>query len=445
MVDLVTRIANGEAAELEFKKSLSDSRKIVETVAAMATIGGGEILVGVDPTGRKIGVNLGDGAVEQLIQRILDNTDPRLYVSIDQPVVDGVRLLRISVPPGDGPHLAFGRAFHRPGPATVRMTRDEYERRLLERLRESSGWERRAAEGATLEDIDAAAVGRFTELAAARGVEGGDVETVLRRLHLLSGDVPRIGALLLFGRDLPGPHPQAVVRCRSLRGAPSTAVASDQFVAEGTLFAQIDAAAAFVRRNLRTGARIAGTVRIDLPELPTVAVREVIANAVVHRDYRSTAAIQLRLDDNALTVWNPGHFPAPITAASLREEHPSVPTNPLMAQALYRAGYIEQWGTGTLRIIETMAARGGAAPTFAEVDGGVRVVLPLAGGVPVGLSPRQRRWMQRADDGETFKTAAYAAEFGVTDRTALTDLRELEARGLVRRIGRGPASAWEKT
>lgn len=99
-----------------------------------------------------------------------------------------------------------------------------------------------------------------------------------------------------------------------------------------------------------------------MPDLPLAAVREVVTNAVTHRDYRSSAPTQLRLDDHALTLWNPGHFRPPITAASLREHHPSVPTNPLIARAMYLAGYIEEWGVGTLRVIEAMAAQGNSQP-----------------------------------------------------------------------------------
>lgn len=98
----------------------------------MATIGGGAVLIGVRDDGRLIGLNVGRVEVERLVQQVLAQTDPKVYVDADQVTVDGKRLLRIAVPPGDGPHLAFGRAFHRAGRATVAMTRDEYERRLQE-------------------------------------------------------------------------------------------------------------------------------------------------------------------------------------------------------------------------------------------------------------------------------------------------------------------------
>ena len=119
-----------------------------------------------------------------------------------------------------------------------------------------------------------------------------------------------------------------------------------------------------------------------------------------------------------------------------------MPGNPLIARAFHRAGYIEQWGTGTLRVIEAMAAAGNPEPTFAEEHGGIRVALPLPGGAGDDLSVRQAAWLDGHPPGVVFKTAEYAAAFGVTPRTALSDLRGLAARGLVEARGRGPASHW---
>ena len=290
-----------ETAEVEFKTTLSDSRKIIETIAAMATIGGGTIWVGVRPDGTPVGCELGEGELERLVQRILAATDPKVYVKLDDPEHEGQRLLRIQVPAGDGAHLAYGRAFHRVGPATVAMTRDEYERRLVDRLRESSGFERRSDLGATMDDVDSQAIERFRERASARGDSPpADSRDLLYKLHLVSGDDLTVGGALLFALDPQRVLPQAVIRARAIRG-----VADDSEEIGGNLFDQILRATAFVSRNLRTRVIRDGVLRQEVPELPVAAVREVVANAVAHRDYRSTAPIQLRLNDESLSVWSP--------------------------------------------------------------------------------------------------------------------------------------------
>lgn len=116
---------DGESEQVELKSSLADSRRIVETVAAVATLRGGTIVVGVCDDGRVIGTDLGEGALEQLSQRIRAGTDPKVCARLTVEPVDGRSVLRSDVPPGAGPHLANGRAFTPSGPATVLMSRDE--------------------------------------------------------------------------------------------------------------------------------------------------------------------------------------------------------------------------------------------------------------------------------------------------------------------------------
>ncbi|MGM0577134.1 MAG: AlbA family DNA-binding domain-containing protein [Myxococcota bacterium] len=92
--DVREQLKQGESADLELERTLSDDGKIIETIAAMATIGGGTILVGVRDDGTPIGVELGEGARERFVQRAMAAIDPKVFLDIDEPVVDGKQLLR---------------------------------------------------------------------------------------------------------------------------------------------------------------------------------------------------------------------------------------------------------------------------------------------------------------------------------------------------------------
>jgi predicted HTH transcriptional regulator len=83
-------------------------------------------------------------------------------------------------------------------------------------------------------------------------------------------------------------------------------------------------------------------------EIPRDAVAEAIVNAVVHRDYASNASVQVMLFSDRLEVWNPGGLIPPLTFEALRCPHPSIPRNPLLAEPMFLARYIERAGTGTL-------------------------------------------------------------------------------------------------
>lgn len=439
--DLSALILEGESEVVEFKTSLADSQRIVDTIAAMATLGGGTILVGVRDDGTVVGARVGEGEIERLSQRILAATDPKVFVRLRTERVDGRPVLRIDVPPGDGPHLANGRAFTRSGPATVLMSRDEYERRLLDRLRESAGYERQIVPDMTVEALDAEAMRRFVDLAGPRGVVwDGDPASLLDRLHLIREGRPTVGAVLLFGHDPQRVLPQATVRLRTARGAIEEGAAID-----GGLLHQIEETVRHVQLRLRRHADRTGLIRREVEELPAIAVREVIVNAVAHRDYRSTAPTQIRLDDEKLEVWNPGYLPEPLTVAALRRAHPSVPPNPRIARALYLAGLVEEWGTGTLRVVASMKDQGNADPIFEASLGGISVTLPLLGSEHAVLTARQAAVLERLRAvGSSMRVADLAETFGVSPRTVQNDLTKLESLGLVGRVGRGRAVRWTK-
>ncbi|HEY5492943.1 MAG TPA: ATP-binding protein [Gemmatimonadaceae bacterium] len=96
---------------------------------------------------------------------------------------------------------------------------------------------------------------------------------------------------------------------------------------------------------------------------------EAIVNAVAHRDYASNASVQVMLFSDRLEIWNPGELPSTLTLASLREPHPSVPRNPLLAGPMFLAGYIEKAGTGILDMLARCREAGLPTPAFQQESG----------------------------------------------------------------------------
>lgn len=95
---------------------------------------------------------------------------------------------------------------------------------------------------------------------------------------------------------------------------------------------------------------------------------EAIVNAVTHRHYESNGSVQVMLFRDRLEVWNPGHLPFGLTVERLSHTHPSVPTNPLLANAVYLAGYIERLGTGTEDIVNDCLAAGLQQPEYVQTE-----------------------------------------------------------------------------
>jgi ATP-dependent DNA helicase RecG len=114
--------------------------------------------------------------------------------------------------------------------------------------------------------------------------------------------------------------------------------------------------------------------RREEDEYPVAALREMLLNALVHKKYMG-AAIQIRVFDDKLSVWNEGSLPNGLTVDNLKTEHNSKSPNPVLADACFKAGYIDTWGRGTLKIFKACKDAGLPEPIIIEKDGGIEVTL----------------------------------------------------------------------
>ena len=183
---------------------------------------------------------------------------------------------------------------------------------------------------------------------------------MLEHLNLLNDGRLTNAAVLLFGKS-----PQrflicSEIRCAHFHGTEVGKPIPSYQVYKGTAFDLVDQAVDFVLSKIN---RLIGTRAQDVRapttyEIPKEVVSEAIVNAVAHRDYTDNASVQVMLFANRLEIRNPGRLPPPLTLEKLRTAHSSVPGNPLLAESLYLAEYIERMGTGTLDMIRRCAEAG---------------------------------------------------------------------------------------
>ena len=228
---------------------------------------------------------------------------------------------------------------------------------------------------ATMDDISAEKVKKFVGLARrARSfplAQDTDVEAVLEHLHLLNKGRPTNAAILLFGKEPQRFLISSEIKCAHFHGTEVSKPIPSYQVYKGTVFELVDQAIDFVlsKINLAVGTRAESTQAPVAYEMPPEVIREAIVNAVAHREYTSTASVQVMLFADRLEVWNPGTLPPSLTLEKLKHPHGSVPANPLLAEPLYLTKYIERMGTGTGDIIKHCKKAGLPEPVFALTDG----------------------------------------------------------------------------
>ena len=228
---------------------------------------------------------------------------------------------------------------------------------------------------ASLDDLDSDQMRRF--IRTARGArefpltEGASTQELLGHLNLLNDGRPTNAAVLVFGKAPQQFLISSEVKCAHFHGTEVAKPIPSYQVYNGTAFQLVDQAVDFVLSKiaLSVGTRAESTRAPVSYEIPKEVVREAIVNAVAHRDYTSSASVQVMLFSDRLEVLNPGRLPPPLTLEQLRDTHPSVPNNRLLARSLYLTQYIEEMGTGTLDMIRRCSDAGLPEPEFTDSSG----------------------------------------------------------------------------
>ena len=233
---------------------------------------------------------------------------------------------------------------------------------------------------ATFDDLDPARMVRFVRTARrARQfplAEDASPAELLEHLNLMTDGRLTNAAVLLFGTRPQRFLVSSEIKCAHFHGTEVRKPIPSYQVYKGTAFDLVDQAVDFVlsKINRAIGTRAESVQAPTTYEIPKEVVTEAVVNAVAHRDYHDNGSVQVMLFADRLEVRNPGRLPPSLTLESLRVPHGSVPANPMLAESLYLAEYIERMGTGTLDMIHRCTEAGLAEPTFAVADGFVVTV-----------------------------------------------------------------------
>ncbi|MFZ5851982.1 MAG: ATP-binding protein [Actinomycetota bacterium] len=372
-----------ESETLDFKtqgRSVADTlRDLAEAAACLANSAGGSIIVGVadgkrGPTAL-VGTDL-DGL--KVKRRIFELTDPRLTVGVDELTRTGRRLLVITVPSSPDVHAVGGRSTERIGTSCEPMSNSRIASVVAERR--GDDW---SADDSTVPigeadpvalDLARSMLGRSSD--ARRGALGRASDPdLLRGLGLVTPQrtLVNAGALLFCGDG--GTAQLTYVHRRTPAGA---LVVNEPLTAP--LLRALERAFELVDvRSDRTSVNLPGGQQIQLADLPPVAVREALVNAVMHRDYRRPEAVHVEHTATRLVVTSPGPFVTGVTVHNVLTTSPRS-RNPLLAGAIRMLGLAETAGAGVDRMYAEMARLGHQPPTFTADADHVRVT--LLGGAP---------------------------------------------------------------
>ena len=195
------------------------------------------------------------------------------------------------------------------------------------------------------------------------------LEKVLKHLKMVTDGVPNRAAMLCFGKDAHLYATSPGVKCILWYGKERRKPAGSYKWFEGNLFEVSDKTIEFIKEklDLRIGGHTLGAQSDDTFEIDEKVVAEMVNNGIAHRDYTSSATVQVELFRDRLTVFSPGPMHRDMRFEMLAEDHQSYATNPIIAHALFYVKYIEEIGSGTVDMFDLCKATGLRPPTF-DID-----------------------------------------------------------------------------
>jgi ATP-dependent DNA helicase RecG len=388
--ELLDVLRNGENSAVEFKRDDITVEQLAKELVAFSNFDGGMVLLGVEDDGSISGITR-PKLEEWVMTTCRDKVRPAIipFYEVLRDVEPGKDVAVVRVPTGFNVqsrwHNNRNIYYIRVGTQSREPTTDELSR--LFQQRGTFRAELRPVSGATFDDLDLrrlkdyfGRVRKQDDIPADDDLTGW--QTLLLNTELMAEDGVTLSAVLLFGRNPSRFLPQSGIDAAAFPGTEKDYAAVERVKLRGPLTplmneqaelveaGLVEQAFDFVRRNTGTTATLEdGVRRKERPAYPPEAIREVMVNALIHRDYLLSATdIELSVYSDRVEVISPGRLPNGITTTRMRAGCRAA-RNQLLKDVMRDYGYLEHMGLGVPRkIVKCMLENNGTDPVLLEED-----------------------------------------------------------------------------
>lgn len=439
-----------ESSTLEFKRELPKNDQIIKTIIGFCNQSGGKLIIGVDDTGDIVGIS--DEAIqntlEYLEKSIYDASYPHIIVRVYAQLIGEKTILIIQVSEGmNKPYYVKSEGIEkgtyiRLGRSTVRATPD-----IIDELQWQSrgrSFDQMPVYQARMSDIDLDEFKYFltTKKIAVKKINKDALSAALKSYHLAVDEqiqvYPTVAGILLFGKEPQYFFSEAFIICSHFAGISGREVIATRDCM-GVLTEQFQNAYDFIMSRLNKSFTIDSLKRKEKLEIPPSAIREVIMNAVIHRNYHIQGPTKIAIYQDRIEIFSPGGFVGPIHTDNLRMGLTYI-RNTAIVKVLREMGYIEKLGSGFKTLFDEYERAGLPKPKVIEGENYIKCILPR----PTPEHEMTRK-LPELDQKilNLFETATQLSIRDVLDQLRIPRstvgrmLADLVKKGLLKKMGKG--------
>ena len=431
-----------ESETIEFKKTTSELKEGIISIASILNKHGkGTLYFGVKDNGDVIGQQIGKETLKDISSKIRDRISPAFLFQVEMKnTADGLSFIEINFSGDRTPYSAFGRYYLRFHDEDTMMDNELLRQYILSSRSDFSEWEDKKSK-CSIKNIDEDELIKYVERANEKKrlkLKYTDAKTVLGKLGLLyDEDTLNNAGEVLFSKDKP-------VRLKLAKFASesrSTILELDNF--DGNIFECIRKGEDFYASNINWRINVTGKTQHDeIPEIPIIAIHEILVNAFSHGEYESATDFELDIYSNRVSIYSPGFFPKPYTPEDFASKGiEPIPLNIKISNTLYKDGTIEQISSGFERAFKE-CKKSGIEYDYLDSGYGFRFTFYRPDEKKGKLSKTDISVLTSITNNPHITYLELASSCGVSESTILRTIKKLKKNDLIRREGSDKDGYW---
>lgn len=338
-----------ENQNIEWKENWKD--EYLKWICGFANASGGSIIIGKNDNGEIVELKNPKKLLEDIPNKVRDILG--ILVDVNLHDTEKGDFLEVIVEPQPFPVNYKGQYHYRSGSTKQELKGTALDKFMLEK--KGKKWDGVPVPNVSVNDLRNETFQFFKKRAISskridESILAEDNINILENLRLTDKTFLKRASILLFHPDPEKYITGAYIKIGFFQ-TDTELIFQDEV--KGNLFEQVEKTIEILfTKYIKAIITYEGIHRVETYEYPKDAIREAILNALAHKDYSSGTPIQISVYDNKIMIWNYGQLPEDWTVEILKMKHSSIPYNPDIANAFFRAGYVESWGRGTIKIIE---------------------------------------------------------------------------------------------